>query len=248
MATFRTDFSEFPLNPPWGLQSNPNWTGRYNAGGLDDKIQNDGDIGGQCLWFDDPMQLMFISYDGLGTNANVDILARIRSLNWNYQRIGRMFARATQTDDISTAQYYYCQLDCRNNRIEIWKHLSDGALSQIATAYFGFVAGFWVWVRFRLSGTSLKAKAWQGGYIDEPVAWHIDIVDGDIGGGGWAGPGGYESCDYDFFSLGTSGDIAPGPIDTYVNKLTRYNYVKPLHVDEELVPYTLEPQIWPMDF
>jgi len=88
------------------------------------------------------MQLMFISYDGLGTNANVDILARIRPLNWNYQRIGRMFARATQTGGISTAQYYYCQLDCRNNRIEIWKHLSDGALSQIATAYFSFVAGF----------------------------------------------------------------------------------------------------------
>jgi len=255
MATFRTYFTDCAVCV-FPQASGLNWTERLWAGSHQGFIQVGGDLGGQLLFLQcyngfNPRSYL-ISWDDVGTPADVEVLGKMRTKNGFDEETCEMFVRASGALG-ANYEYYCCTADNRNNRIRISKELSGGAQAVLSSTFFGFIENTWIWMRFRVIGNSLKLKAWSDG-SSEPVAWDIDIVDGDIGGGGWIGPGQHtpriddDGTDFDFFSVGTGGDIAPGPIDTYVNKLTRYNYVKPLHVDKELVPYTLEPQIWPMDF
>jgi len=249
MATYFTNFSEFALNPPWGFAYlAADWSYRFNGICCDDKIQNDGDLGGQCLWFDAPGQVFLTSYDGLGTNADVDMLAKGRTYLLSDTRTIRLFARGTQIGGIATSQYYHCELDKRYGRIKIFKKLSGGSETQIGLGNFYFNANAWVWLRFRIIGNSLKAKAWRGSA--EPVAWHIEITDNDISGAGWAGPGGYYSCDFDYFSIGTGGDIAPDPIPpclATVDLLSPTLLVFNLK-SKSTYSTSIEPMVWPMNF
>ena len=253
MATYFTNFSEFVLNPPYGfVYYAADWSYRYNAAwSYDDKIQNDGDLGGQCLWLDEPYSSYFLSYDGLGTNADVDILAKARTLSWSDRESIRLFARGTQTGAAATAQYYYCELDKYYGRVKIFKVVPGVyPATQIGLGNFWFNINAWVWLRFRIIGNSLKAKVWRGSA--EPVAWHIDITDSDIGGAGWAGLGGSnnDSADFDYFSIGTGGDIAPDPIPpclATVDLLSPTLLVFNLK-SKSTYPTSIEPMVWPMNF
>jgi hypothetical protein len=69
-------------------------------------------------------------------------------------------------------------------------------------------------VRFRVNGTSLKAKVWKETEL-EPETWHLETTDSDITDAGWVGAGAFahnNDRDYDYFAVGTDGDTAPLPL------------------------------------
>lgn len=66
--------------------------------------------------------------------------------------------------------------------------------TQTYTSYPGYLwrNADWMWLRFRVIGTTLKGKAWPWGY-DMPKGWDIEVTDSDIDGSAGASWGPYVS-------------------------------------------------------
>ena len=91
---------------------------------------------------------------------------------------------------------------------------------------------FWRYViRFRVEGSSVKAKAWLYDE-DEPSSWQYDDTISDVSGSGWIGmfsfdgDGGRKNCLY--FSVDTNGGSAPLPYEgvesgQYATDFTEYD-------------------------
>ena len=97
----------------------------------------------------------------------------------------------------------------------------------------GTLPGF-KYYRFRVNGTSLKARWWNTGEV-EPSIWDLETTDGDIAAAGNIGFGSWDwttpPVKMGFFSVGTAGDSAeaPGPNESkYYARLP--NAVQNYHV------------------
>ena len=104
---------------------------------------------------------------------------------------------------------YVAYLRTTGNQLEINRFVNGG---------WGFVGaqnvtldpGVWYWIRFRASGTALKAKVWVDGTA-EP-AWGVQVSDANLTAGS-AGVYAYEpnTVDYDAFSFAGQGGTAATP-------------------------------------
>ena len=246
MATYFTNFSEFAV----GTFSDADWSERFYWGACIPKIESDGDLGGQCLYMSQDGGLpYFLSYDGLGSQATLDLLTKVRCFQYNDTKSIRLYARGSGS--VATMQAYYVQLDKYYGRIKLFKKLANVyPETQIGLGNFYFNINTWVWVRFNLSGSALKAKAWVDGSSEQPD-WAIEVTDSDIGAGGWFGPGFYHrASDFDYFSVGTGGDTAPDPVPaclTAVSLLAPNLYTYSLRT-ESIIATDIEPMVWPMNF
>lgn len=160
-----TDFREYAAGSApsgWTILGTPTFAVEANVNAIGGKRlkQTGGDT---ILW------------DKVGAVDDVEILALFMTTNsWSGNR-GSVQARVTDT-----ANRYHLIMN-GSNRLEIAKTF-EGSFSYIAQPSFSWSADTWYWLRFRLIGTSLKAKAWVYG-ASEPSSWIADATDASLASG-----------------------------------------------------------------
>jgi hypothetical protein len=204
VATYFTSFVEYEnsLIPS-------DWTARWDATtqfavepGGDDKVlrailsANNRHL---CTW------------DDIDTDADrddVEILTKIKtgSVSDGISHAG-VLVRGSGADTTKTGYALYIF----GNDLSIAKYVNN-VYSLIQTADLTLLADTWYWMRFRVNGTSLKARIWANG-SSEPGTWTIDsVTDSSISGTGFVGAIAFDSAadpSYDQFGIGTNGDTAP---------------------------------------
>lgn len=92
--------------------------------------------------------------------------------------------------------------------------LSSGTLTTIATFSFTIANSTFYGLRFRVNGTSIKARVWNSQIDPEPSTWQVDTTEATISGVGWVGVGNWASTGtqgFDDVAVGTNGDTAAFP-------------------------------------
>ncbi len=121
------------------------------------------------------------------------------------------------TGAASTEKGYFVTIVQSIPRIDIRYRIAGGAPVFIAAsgtlpARTG-VHGEPTWCRFRVNGTSLKAKLWRES-ISEPSAWSVEATDSNVAGVGGVGLTSEVSIrdlEFYYFSCATNGGTAIGP-------------------------------------
>jgi hypothetical protein len=81
---------------------------------------------------------------------------------------------------------------------------------------FEYGSGDEMYLRFRVNGSSLKAKLWNSRY-SEPADWDVEDTDTSVTAAGWCGIWNFAAnflCKTDWISIGTNGDTAGFVVDT----------------------------------
>lgn len=155
--------------------------------------------------------LSFDSVDSDSGRDNAEIYARFRTDNIG--SISQFYLIVRGSGTAGNENGYACY---NNNALGIG---ITKIVAGVATTLGTFnntttLASNWYYhVRFRVNGTSLKAKIWSG-LNPEPVAWNIDITDSTFTGTGYVGIGNNSSTGigrWDDVAFGTSGDTAAFP-------------------------------------
>lgn len=211
MAKYYTDFAEYTLNEfpgDWNLE----W------GNFPITVQEDLEATGQRkLVYENPPTSSAIrgaSWQRIGVIADVEILTRFWiSGPWKGSMFGGCFVRGSGASTAEACGYQLCQI--RDSEgfywFRIYKYVNGApvVLASYDTGTWNYDA--WNWMRFRVVGTSLRAKYWKDG-DPEPSTWRFDITDSDYTEG-WSGialSSSYsdQSPAWDIFSVGTNGDVA----------------------------------------
>ena len=94
---------------------------------------------------------------------------------------------------------------------------SAGTMTSIAdVTSLSLSSSSWYWVRFRINGSSVKARYWLDGDT-EPGTWDVDTTDSTYSTAGQVGVlagSGSQIQDWRYFGVGTNGDTAPTSGDT----------------------------------
>jgi hypothetical protein len=156
-----------------------------------------------------PADLNAMSWNDAGSIADIEILARIKvAAGATYSGV---VARGAGSDG-SESGYMFC-MDESGNQIGLFKEVS-GTLTQIGSYVSKTIdADTWYFLRFRLSGTSLRARFWLAdGNTSEPGTWDFDTTDSSVTAAGWAGVvANNADMDVDYFAVGTNGNTPPVP-------------------------------------
>jgi len=193
------------------------WSERWDA--FDGFIRDDGlnqnaikpnDVGEnlqRAISWDDPED---------GSHDDIEIYA-LMSHDDRTQFHG-IFARGSGAAGSET---YYILLDepgFGNDVIEIEKRV-NGSTTSLGSTAFDSPGDTFYCLRFRINGTSLKAKAWipadeTDPTADEPAGWGVETTDSEITGTGWSGLNRVLQGDFNRFwtydfGVGTNGDAAP---------------------------------------
>jgi hypothetical protein len=205
-AGYLTPFSEYATGSPPG-----DWTERWNGASGSLNIVE----GGDDKYLDaHPTALVGygFSWDAVGDVQNVEILGLGRCDTASTVSVA-LIARGKNAPGSRYGYHLYID-GATQNAIRLSKYVNDVYTDSFATAVIaGYVRNDWWWLRFRVNGNSIKAKAWKKG-DSEPGAWMIDTTDNDVPDAGWAGGMTYTTAnetDFDFFSVGKDGDPAPSP-------------------------------------
>ncbi|HVH11630.1 MAG TPA: hypothetical protein VM759_01190, partial [Longimicrobium sp.] len=142
-----------------------------------------------------------------GTVADQEILVKLRMADGDSRGPG-VTLRHTMNGAAATAYVAYLRPD--GDLLEINRFL-NGSWGFVANAPFTNSPGTWYWLRFRVTGTQLQARAWVDGDL-EPTEWTITASDGTVFVGS-AGLYTYEpnTVDYDLVTYAPDGDTAPFP-------------------------------------
>ena len=211
MSRYYTDFSEYTAN---ALPSD--WTRQHSAGyGYYVKTKS-GTTGGKALegtWgvgLEDFMACTWNDLDSDSNRANTEVFMRIRADKTTAILQTAAIIRGSRSSNAVTG--YVAGL-FGGSGLKMFR-MNSGTPSELGSHSFAWYADTWYKIRFRVNGTSLKAKIWADG-DSEPASWHIEVTDSNITAAGWIGAFGYETMypqtkkDYDIFGVGTNGDPAP---------------------------------------
>jgi hypothetical protein len=127
-------------------------------------------------------------------------------------------------DSSSTTQRWYAgrvsasgsrtgyALRVRTTSIDIY-HFTGSTYTSIVGATISISSGTWAWVRFRVNGTSVRARAWAGAIGDEPTSsWQCDSTDSTYSTAGHVGLLKANNTNTQLWrklGIGTNGDTAP---------------------------------------
>ena len=141
------------------------------------------------------------------TVADQEILVKLRMADADSRGPG-VALRHTMNGDAATGFVAYLRPD--GDVLEI-NRLLNGSWEFVADAPFTNNPGTWYWLRFRVSGTQLRARAWADGDT-EPSTWAITATDATVTAGA-AGLYTYEpnTVDFDLVSYLADGGTAPIP-------------------------------------
>lgn len=106
----------------------------------------------------------------------------------------------------------------RTNSFDTYRF--NGATFTLITAgTFSVASGTWCWVRFRVNGTTIRARAWADG-DSEPGTWQCDTTDSTYSTAGHVGAlkGANTNTQlWRYFGVGTNGDTAPASASSGVS-------------------------------
>lgn len=115
-----------------------------------------------------------LAWDAAGRFGDCEILGRMRFTASD--TFGPcLSARIAGTGSLST-DYVMAALNLNTDSTGLYKTWSKDSGASSASNYLSYastigVANTWYWARFRLEGTSWKAKMWAGDLADEPASW-----------------------------------------------------------------------------
>lgn len=159
--------------------------------------------------------------DGDANRATVEILCRIRFAN-NVLDTGRPAPGGRIVDPSTSLDGYFGQFTGTawgtNGLCVVTRRYLNGVstLSIVGGqgATFTWAANTWYWYRFQLSGNNQRHRVWTGTMADEPGTWNVQWTNSEVTAAGGVGvwmPNADSLAEFDWFSVGTNGDAAPGP-------------------------------------
>jgi hypothetical protein len=217
MAQYKTDFSEYttgvaPSDWTW-VSSDVN-----SAAIIEDYPER---LGGKVLKLTKANNTNhnLIKWDAIDGDANrdeVETLSLHKLSTQTYQHVGGAYVRGSGVLDTEN-----CYIFNRHGpwRVTVLK-LINGSETELSRALVPASQYYnqkeYLWVRGRVSGSTISYKAWQI-ELREPDDWEFVITDTDISGVGDVGFNIYDGLRdpayLQFFSVGTNGDVAPMPDD-----------------------------------
>ena len=228
MATYSTDFSEYSTGSApsdWTNRWATSWTTQVETSALLNSF------GGNMLELAPSADARkLLSWDDIDADAHrddVEILCRFQlngtsppNNQWLY-----LFGRGSGA--AASENSYQVYLNATS--IYIAKYVSGTSTALVNQPISNFGDLFnrfnyddipW-WLRFRINGTSLKAKLWPT-LVPEPYQWQLETTDSDVTGTGWVGLGNFDSdgsktVEVDYFVAGTNGDTVALPVATTGN-------------------------------
>jgi hypothetical protein len=222
MAIYSTNFSEYTT----GVNLS-DWTDYWSAGNFTYQAAvNSGTYKVSTKWCNFNSSTAHgrrvLTWDDVGSVADVDILVKIKQ-NGLTNNGSRTYARVSGSAASENA--YLVAVAGGLQKVTIGKYLA-GVSSNLAqiTAFTQHTTDEY-WVRFRVNGTSVKAKIWAEDAV-EPNDWLLETTDSDLSSG-YCGIGNYDSTqDFycDFFECVTGGGTATYPPSSFTYNNAFVNY------------------------
>jgi hypothetical protein len=104
-------------------------------------------------------------------------------------------------------------LRVRSNSLDTYR-FTGSTYTAIENGTFSVSSGTWVWIRFRMVGTTIQAKGWTGAEADEPGSWicsQTDATYSTVGHVGCIKGANTNTQLWRHFNVGTNGDTATMP-------------------------------------
>lgn len=217
MTVYATSFgTDTPGSPP------ANWTQRWTTTGSTwSVIASAPTTQGQYLQHTrTTTAYRLLSWNDVDADANRDngeIFTRFRTSSASTAYQVWLILRGSGSAGSETGYVFY-NISATQFRVS---SLSAGTLTTIATFDFTFASNVFIGLRFRVNGTSIKAKVWNSQLDPEPAAWNVDTTNAAIGGVGWIGVGNWAASGtqgFDDVAVGTNGDTAVFTASAAVNE------------------------------
>lgn len=142
--------------------------------------------------------------------TDVEVLALVRTGGTTNSYKNTIYVRGAGTEIAGGKQSYALSLLSGGTLRIIRTHANT--TTEVASAAFAWTTDTEYWLRFKVEGTALKAKAWTYG-DSEPGSWNIETTDDNLDSG-WIGLGGYRSLGpnrYCYLAWRTDGEALPVP-------------------------------------
>lgn len=201
---YSTDFTEYSLG------SQPSdwteiWDTSASSSSVVDTIGDD-----QALFHNISLAnrngLSWNDLDGDADRANTELLYLVYNQDVTSAAGGGGFVRGSGT---STSETGYAVV-YENAELGIRKLVSATQSVLATTSGKNLAVNTWYWIRFRVNGSSLKAKIWAKA-DSEPGAWDLETTDTDITAAGKVGVCSFSAGNdpyYEAFAAATNGDTA----------------------------------------
>lgn len=192
-------------NYPAGALSSSDWVFRQNNGGASATVLNS--LDGNLIRTDaTAVGTKVMAYTPIDNVNDVEALIKFR-LASDVGKQGIVSLRYGGSTEATTTGYTLSgSVISGAGQLAI----DEGATGYVAWTPWNYVTTPVYWVRFRVNGTSLKAKVWTDG-TTEPSTWAIDVTNSAATSGSFSGFHQYQSSSVFYFaaSFGTNGDTAP---------------------------------------
>jgi hypothetical protein len=152
--------------------------------------------------------------DSDADRADVEVLVKTQHPTTANDFGGILFSRGS---GISTLENLYRSgvrwAATESSLISDLAEYNSGSFAQGPLTAQSLSADTWYWIRARWNGTTRQLRFWADG-DSEPGTWAEEDTDASITAAGWVGLFSFASTEatqiYDFLSVGTNGDTAPG--------------------------------------
>lgn len=207
-AQYSTDFSSYTVG-----SAPSDWTARWETLNSTWVTATGGVISAKKLSGSQSLAARYYyTWDKVPTNSpDVETLVLGQSqANGTSASAARTCVRGSGSAGNETA---YCASLLGGTSLSIFKYVNAAGATFLGTYAFPWNASTRYYVRFKVSGSTLTARAWAYGGT-EPGSVQITASDSSITAPGWTGIGAMNNLDspsYDWFSAGTGGAAAPSP-------------------------------------
>jgi hypothetical protein len=208
MAIYTTDFSEYATGSPLS-----DWTDFWATGDFTYNAEvNSGSPVAGTKWLDyvsTASTRQVVTWDDVGSVSDCDLLGLFTAPAAAGVRLQARVGGTSGSEDS-----YHAELTSSSFRLV--KYVS-GSGTIISSASLDLEESAHYWVRFKVSGTSLKAKVWNALNI-EPSDWMLEDVDSSLTSGRVGVGVATSSADFqcDYFEAATSTDVVTFPPSGWV--------------------------------
>lgn len=151
------------------------------------------------------------TWDRFPAAEDAEVLTRFR-MDESVGDLVRVGARVS--GGVGTEQAYFVDFRATSGELGLRRYVA-GSLADIVLLPFEIPFDEWTWVRFGVTGSTIRVKVWTEGE-PEPFAWLWSDTDTEITGAGLVGIGSFSSFNFDIDYFAASPDelSADSPWDT----------------------------------